>query len=533
VGQHSLSRVSVRGASSGTLVYMSPQQAQGQAPKAADDIYAIGATFYELLTSKPPFYSGNIQHQLDTVVPPSMAERRAELEIESAEPIPEDWERTIAACLAKDPADRPQSVAQMGEWLGLRPPTTTLVPLAAFPTNGAAKTAKTARSIPAPTGGDAPPSRTGLFIGIGVAAAVVLLLAGGLGYYFGVVVPANKQRQAEIAKQQADAAVAKAQEEEKEKADAAAAVAAAQAKSDEEKAAAAKAQQEAEARAAAAEQAAKEAQVAAENARQAVAAAAASNAAPVVPPPPVISPQQIAHENQVTAQVQMLINQKKLGSALYHLQLLTNSEDKDRAATINAPFQSVLEPYQQQRDAAIAASQTGDPTEATTQLKTFAEQNPDDPKIKMALATIATRMPPSHSGLRDQLKQFKSMAAQDQAVATDPDFVALQNKFANELKQLDALSSNLDGLKASKNHGSLAELQAERTDAQSKLASYQLIKPGSLLYLTVASSIQDKEREIASLNQKINAIQNHPAASQSDIDDAQQKYDDFVAAVPW
>lgn len=114
-----MTRVSsaVHGAS-GTLVYMSPQQAMGEAASALDDIYSFGATIYELLTSKPPFFTGEIMAQLREKVPPSMAERRKQLGIE-AKPIPPEWEETIAACLSKDAAKRPQSALEILQRLGL------------------------------------------------------------------------------------------------------------------------------------------------------------------------------------------------------------------------------------------------------------------------------------------------------------------------------------------------------------------------------------------------------------------------------
>src|SRR6266496_2716804 len=61
---------------SGTLVYMSPQQLEGEHGNHLDDIYSLGASLYELLTSKPPFYSGNIDRQIQERVAPSMTERR-------------------------------------------------------------------------------------------------------------------------------------------------------------------------------------------------------------------------------------------------------------------------------------------------------------------------------------------------------------------------------------------------------------------------------------------------------------------------
>ena len=112
----SVTRVTRRGGSSGTLVYMSPQQALGSDPSVHDDIYAFGATLYELLTSKPPFYSGDIMTQVREIVPPSMTQRRAAFGIEGLE-IPAAWETTIAACLAKETAERPKTMAQVAALL--------------------------------------------------------------------------------------------------------------------------------------------------------------------------------------------------------------------------------------------------------------------------------------------------------------------------------------------------------------------------------------------------------------------------------
>jgi serine/threonine protein kinase/Tfp pilus assembly protein PilF len=104
---------------SGTLVYMSPQQLNGERCTHLGDIYSLGATIYELLTGKPPFYSGNIDRQICERVAPSMKERRKELDIEPAS-LPQVWEDAVAACLAKDPSRRPQSAAEVAQRLQLR-----------------------------------------------------------------------------------------------------------------------------------------------------------------------------------------------------------------------------------------------------------------------------------------------------------------------------------------------------------------------------------------------------------------------------
>ncbi len=101
---------------SGTLLYMSPQQLVGADPTSADDLYALGATLYELLTGKPPFHSGDITLQIREVVPPPVNARLAAL---GAAPVPPAWEEAIAACLAKDPQDRPASAGEVAERMEL------------------------------------------------------------------------------------------------------------------------------------------------------------------------------------------------------------------------------------------------------------------------------------------------------------------------------------------------------------------------------------------------------------------------------
>lgn len=104
--------------SGGTMAYMSPQRVVGELPAPSDDIYSVGATLYELLTSKPPFEGEDLSAQIQEAIPESMAERRRNFGLpESA--IPPVWEETIAACLDKDPGQRPASGRDIACRLGL------------------------------------------------------------------------------------------------------------------------------------------------------------------------------------------------------------------------------------------------------------------------------------------------------------------------------------------------------------------------------------------------------------------------------
>ena len=194
----SVSMLTMEQGRSGTLVFMSPQQLDGERGSHLDDIYSFGATMYELITSKPPFSSGNIDRQIREKIPPTMAMRRKDLEIEG-EMMDETWERVIAACLAKDPARRPQSFAEIAQRLEIASPKTVRAERALEAKTGIAPVV--APPIPAPataTSTALPPIRkpgglnpAKLTLIIGGAAAVLLFFLGAIGvWYFAFHKPA-------------------------------------------------------------------------------------------------------------------------------------------------------------------------------------------------------------------------------------------------------------------------------------------------------------------------------------------------------
>ena len=98
----------------GTPLFMSPEQATGDREiDGRSDIYSLGAVAYYLLTGRPPFDGEDpvtllIAHARDPVVPPSQVRAG----------IPEDLERVVLRCLAKDPADRFPSAESLERALG-------------------------------------------------------------------------------------------------------------------------------------------------------------------------------------------------------------------------------------------------------------------------------------------------------------------------------------------------------------------------------------------------------------------------------
>jgi serine/threonine protein kinase len=123
-----VSRVSGHYAMSGTACYMSPQQLDGKPPQVTDDIYSLGATLYELLTSRAPFFAGDIAHQVRTFSPQPLEKRLAQLNLHN--PVPVTVGDMILTCLSKEPEKRPQNARGIAEQMGVGP-------LPPVPRNGA------------------------------------------------------------------------------------------------------------------------------------------------------------------------------------------------------------------------------------------------------------------------------------------------------------------------------------------------------------------------------------------------------------
>lgn len=121
-------KTEMEGDASGTTVYMSPQQMRGLRPEPADDIYALGATLYDLITTRPPFYTGDIFQLVQEVPPPTISQRMADYSLEHH--LPPHAEQAIMLCLAKNPEDRPASAKDLADLLhpGEAPPPPPPVP---------------------------------------------------------------------------------------------------------------------------------------------------------------------------------------------------------------------------------------------------------------------------------------------------------------------------------------------------------------------------------------------------------------------
>ncbi|MEJ7813278.1 MAG: serine/threonine-protein kinase, partial [Gemmatimonadaceae bacterium] len=152
------------GLSLGTPGYMAPEQAAGDAVDHRADLYALGVVAYEMLAGEPPFRRYSAQallaaHMADA--PEPVSKRRPS--------VPPALAALVMRCLAKRPADRPQSAHEV------------LRALDAVPTPGGG----THESLPGTPPGNVGRSHRRRWPALAAAAVLAALGVGGYALWRG------------------------------------------------------------------------------------------------------------------------------------------------------------------------------------------------------------------------------------------------------------------------------------------------------------------------------------------------------------
>ncbi len=107
-----ITRLTMAGSTVGTAGYMSPEQVQGQDADHRSDIFSLGVVLYELFTGQLPFkgvHQTALSYEIVNVDPPPMSAVKAELD--------PTLDAVVLECLAKEPAERFQSAAELAKEL--------------------------------------------------------------------------------------------------------------------------------------------------------------------------------------------------------------------------------------------------------------------------------------------------------------------------------------------------------------------------------------------------------------------------------
>ncbi len=183
----------------GTAAYMAPEHALGEPVDARSDVYSLGCLLYAMLTGGPPFRGdvpAAVLHQQvnATPRPPSEVNGRVSRELDAL----------VLQMLAKAPADRPQSAAEVRDRLrgapapaSVTPATARMDPTAATELLGAARAPAPVAARPAPARAPDSDDRGGgpswvRFV-IGLLAIALVALIAALALATGSGTPTSSQ----------------------------------------------------------------------------------------------------------------------------------------------------------------------------------------------------------------------------------------------------------------------------------------------------------------------------------------------------
>jgi serine/threonine-protein kinase len=93
----------------GTPYYMAPEQAAGEPVDHRADLYAFGATLFELVSGSVPFPDGDVAYHHRHTPAPDLRSK--------ATGVPDSLAELVAALLAKRPDERPATTAEVGRRL--------------------------------------------------------------------------------------------------------------------------------------------------------------------------------------------------------------------------------------------------------------------------------------------------------------------------------------------------------------------------------------------------------------------------------
>jgi tetratricopeptide (TPR) repeat protein/tRNA A-37 threonylcarbamoyl transferase component Bud32 len=159
------------GVAMGTVAYMSPEQARGEALDARTDLFSFGAVVYEMATARQAFTGATPAVIFNAILSGTPPQPRS-----LSPQLPAELEQIILRLLEKDRGRRYQSTSDLRTDLqGLK--IGTVVSAAVDPRHGQARPARSERDARALQGGGMIPIALGLLV-VAVAGALMLLRFG-------------------------------------------------------------------------------------------------------------------------------------------------------------------------------------------------------------------------------------------------------------------------------------------------------------------------------------------------------------------